>query len=225
MLMAKQMLANLERLAKAAHKIEETVKKENAAALEARDRDAKNHHDSSGIMAGKTERLQSEIDGLRETNHDLEDEKRSLIDSVQQMLHGSKKEELKACHGQVDETLQSLKEAKEHSAQVEKQLRDNNALTATLQKCQKEKTDTIASAALAVQPTAVLSEVQCKDKLRTLELKQADDEDKRQQVDKTVTMLMRSNEQLKEQIAKKGTKETVVSTPAPQPRIDVGHMS
>jgi len=85
--MAKQMLANLERLAKAAKKIELTVKSEQ----EARDRDAKNHQESSGILSGKAERLQKEIDGLRETNHDLEDEKRSLIDSVQQMLHGSKK--------------------------------------------------------------------------------------------------------------------------------------
>merc|ERR1719313_1858101 len=223
--MAKQMLANLERLAKAAKKIEDTVKAEATAVQEARDRDAKNHQESSGILSGKAERLQTEIDGLRETNHDLEDEKRSLIDSVQQMLHGSKKEELKAYHGQVDETLQSLKEAKEHSAQVEKQLRDDNdALTATLQKCQKEKTETIASAALSVQPTAVLSEVQCKDKLRTLELKQADDEDKRQQVEKTVTMLMRTNEQLKEQIAKK-VAATVSSAPAPRSRMDVGHMA
>merc|ERR1719171_3002395 len=87
-------------------------------------------------MLGKAERLQREIEGLRETNHDLEDEKRSLIDSVQQMLHGSKKEELKACHSKVDETLQSLKEAKDHGEKVEKQLRDDNdALTASLQKC------------------------------------------------------------------------------------------
>jgi len=223
--MAHQMLVNLERLAKAAKKMEEAVKAEKAAAVEARDRDAKNQHDSSGILSGKSERLQREIDGLRETNHDLEDEKRSLIDSVQQMLHGSKKEELKECHGKVDETLQSLKEAKENGEKVEKQLRDDNdALTAALQKCHEEKTATMASAALAVQPTAVLSEVQCKDKLRTLELKQADDEDKRQQVEKTVTLLMRSNEQLKEQIAKKG-KETVANTPAPQPRMDIGHMA
>lgn len=223
--MARQMLANLERLAKAAKKIELTVK----ADQEARDRDAKNHKESSGILSGKSDRLQSEIDGLRETNHDLEEEKRSLIDSVQQMLHGNnKKEELKDCHSKVDEELQTLKEAKEHSAEVEQQLRnDNDALTASLQKCQKEKTDAAASAALSVgsQPTAVLGEVECKDTLRALELKQADDEDKRQQVEKTVTVLMRANEQLKEQIAKKGATSTVFSTPAPRPRADVSHMA
>merc|ERR1719201_2145778 len=225
MQMAKQMLVNLERLAKAAKKIEETVKAERHAADEARDRDAKNHQDSSGILSGKAEKLQREIDGLRETNHDLEDEKRSLIDSVQQMLHGSKKEELKECHGKVDETLSSLKEAKEHSAQVEKQLRDDNdVLTLALQKCHEEKTAATANAALSVQPSAVLSEVECKDKLRTLELKQADDEDKRQQVEKTVTMLMRTNEQLKEEIAKKGAK-TATSTPTSRPRMDVAHMA
>jgi len=221
MQMAKQMLANLERLAKAAKKIEETVKADH----EARERDAKNHQESSGIMSGKTDRLQNEIEGLRQTNHDLEDEKRSLIDSVQQMLHGSKKEELKECHGKVDETLQSLKEARDHSATVEKQLRDDNdALTAALQKCHDEKTAATVNQALSAQPTAVLSEVECKDTLRTLQLKQQDDEDKRQQVEKTVTMLMRTNEQLKEEIAKKG-KETVASTPAPRPQMDVGRMA
>jgi len=222
--MAEAMLLNLERLAKAAKKIEETVKAEH----EARDRDAKNHQESSGILSGKTERLQKEVDGLRETNHDLEDEKRSLIDSVQQMLHGStKKEELKECHSKVDETLRSLKEAKENGAQLEKQLRDDNdALTASLQKCHEEKTAVTANAALSVQPGAVvLGEVQCKDKLRTLELKQADDEDKREQVEKTVTMLMRTNEKLKEEIAKKGGSSTVASTPAPRPRMDIGHMA
>jgi hypothetical protein len=220
--MAKAMLLNLERLAKAAEKIEKTVKAEH----EAKDRDAKNHQESSGILSGKAERLQKEVDGLRETNHDLEDEKRSLIDSVQQMLHGSKKEELKACHSKVDETLQSLKEAKDHGAQIEKQLRDDNdALTSSLQKCHEEKTATEANAALSVQPGAVvLGEVECKDKLRTLELKQADDEDKREQVEKTVTLLMRSNEQLKEQVAKKGA-APVASTPAPRPRLDVAHMA
>jgi hypothetical protein len=226
MQMAKQMLANLERLAKAAKKIEETVKAEASKVEETRDRDSKNHQESSGILSGKSERLEHEIEGLRETNHDLEDEKRSLIDSVQQMLHGSKKEELKECHGKVDETLKSLKEAKEHSEQVEKQLRDDNdALTAALQKCHEEKTAATANAALSVQPSAVLSEVECKDKLRTLELKQADDEDKRQRVEKTVTMMMRTNEQLKEQIAKKGA-APASSSPAPQkPRMDIGHMA
>jgi hypothetical protein len=223
--MAKQMLLNLERLSKAAKKIEETVKTEAGDAKEARDRDAQNHHDSSGILSGKAERLQKEVDGLRETNHDLEDEKRSLIDSVQQMLHGSKKEELKDCHSKVDEELKELKEAKEHSDQVEKQLReDNDALTAALQKCHQEATAATASAALAEQPTAVLGEVQCKDKLRALELKQEEDEEKKQQVEKTVTMLMRTNENLKEQISKK-SKETSASTPAPPPQIDIGRMA
>jgi len=52
----------------------------------------------------------------------------------------AKKEELKDCHSKVDETLQSLKEAKEHGAEIEKQLRDDNdALTVSLQKCHKRR--------------------------------------------------------------------------------------
>jgi hypothetical protein len=226
--MASQVFTNLERLSKAAKKLETVASKEDHShAAQSHNRQA-----SAAVWEGRTEKMKEEIDGLRETNHELEDEKRSLISSVQQMLHGSKEAELKDCHTKVGEGLESVKAAKAEGEKVADQLRkDNDALTETLQKCQSAEAQAAAavtSSESSNQASTMMDNVKCETKLQDAYQKMSSSTDEQNHLSATVTLLMRENEKLKADLeaAKKGQS----ASPSPAPAQgwikaqDVAHM-
>jgi len=208
--MAGQVFANLERVSKAAKKLEKAALKEEKS----HNAQSHNRQASAAVWEGRTDKMKEEIDGLRETNHELEDEKRSLISSVQQMLHGSKEAELKDCHNKVGETLESVKTAKAEGEKVADQLRkDNDALTETLQKCQSAEAQA-AAAVTSSEPTTMMDNVKCETKLSNAYQKLTSQTEEQNHLSATVTLLMRENEKLKHdlEMAKKGA-----ASPPPAP--------
>merc|ERR1719213_1009963 len=112
------MLSNLHGLSEAAQKLAKTVQTQQVSAST-----AKAERVTEDSWEGRAARLEKQVGGLRETNHELEEEKRSLISSVQSMLHDNKRaelhDELKSCHDQLAEQATTMKAMKVKSDEVE----------------------------------------------------------------------------------------------------------
>lgn len=221
--MASQMLANLRALAQAAKKLEGSVAKEKKEAPK-----AQAQVPTAGAVEGTEARLETQVAGLRETNHELEEEKRSLISSVQQMLHGNKAnelhEELKTCHAQLSTQDFAAQDAKAaHDKALEELRSENSALAEAVQNCQKSQG--VVSPPMNAVATEASSAASCANKLRELQEEYANDAANEKQVTETVNLLTRENEALKEKVAAAGHPAPCVSEAAAPEPTDVAHMA
>merc|ERR1719473_2278714 len=209
MAMAAQMLSNLHGLSEAAQKLAKTVQTQQVSAATSKAEHvlaaAKEERVTEDSWEGRAARLEKQVGGLRETNHELEEEKRSLISSVQSMLHDNKRaelhDELKTCHDQLAEQATTMK-AK--SDEVEGTLRhDNEALMSTIESCQKSQAPG-ATPSLSVAE-ATKKDVVCETKLRELEQMYDANQEEQHQMASTVNLLTRENEDLKGKVSKTNT--------------------
>merc|ERR1719213_1129903 len=194
------MLSNLHGLSEAAQKLAKTVQTQQVSAST-----AKAERVTEDSWEGRAARLEKQVGGLRETNHELEEEKRSLISSVQSMLHDNKRaelhDELKSCHDQLAEQATTMKAMKVKSDEVEGTLRhDNEALMSTLESCQKSQAPG-ATPTLSVAE-ATKKDVVCETKLRELEQMYDANQEEQHQMASTVNLLTRENEDLKGKVSK-----------------------
>ena len=163
--------------------------------------------DDSNELAGKSARLETQVAGLRETNHELEEEKRSLISSVQQMLHGNKAnelhEELEKCHADLLAKADGVKDAKAAGEKALEQLRsENSALAEAVETCQKSQMAVAASTTTQAVASETATAVVCEKKLREVQAQWAADRTDATRVTDTVNMLTRENEDLKQKVGK-----------------------
>jgi hypothetical protein len=209
MAMAAQMLSNLHGLSEAAQKLATAVQTQQVSAATAKAQhvlaSAKEERVTEDSWEGRAARLEKQVGGLRETNHELEEEKRSLISSVQSMLHDNKRaelhDELKSCHDQLAEQATTMKAMKVKSDEVEGTLRhDNEALMSTLESCQKSQAPG-ATPTLSVAE-ATKKDVVCETKLRELEQMYDANQEEQHQMASTVNLLTRENEDLKGKVSK-----------------------
>jgi len=209
MAMAAQMLSNLHGLSEAAQKLATAVQTQQVSAATAKAQHvlaaAKEERVTEDSWEGRAARLEKQVGGLRETNHELEEEKRSLISSVQSMLHDNKRaelhDELKSCHDQLAEQATTMKAMKVKSDEVEGTLRhDNEALMSTLESCQKSQAPG-ATPTLSVAE-ATKKDVVCETKLRELEQMYDANQEEQHQMASTVNLLTRENEDLKGKVSK-----------------------
>jgi len=209
MAMAAQMLSNLHGLSEAAQKLATAVQTQQVSAATAKAQHvlaaAKEERVTEDSWEGRAARLEKQVGGLRETNHELEEEKRSLISSVQSMLHDNKRaelhDELKTCHDQLAEQATTMKAMKVKSDEVEGTLRhDNEALMSTLESCQKSQAPG-ATPTLSVAE-ATKKDVVCETKLRELEQMYDANQEEQHQMASTVNLLTRENEDLKGKVSK-----------------------
>jgi len=209
MAMAAQMLSNLHGLSEAAQKLATAVQTQQVSAATAKAQHvlaaAKEERVTEDSWEGRAARLEKQVGGLRETNHELEEEKRSLIASVQSMLHDNKRaelhDELKTCHDQLAEQATTMKAMKVKSDEVEGTLRhDNEALMSTLESCQKSQAPG-ATPTLSVAE-ATKKDVVCETKLRELEQMYDANQEEQHQMASTVNLLTRENEDLKGKVSK-----------------------
>jgi len=209
MAMAAQMLSNLHGLSEAAQKLATAVQTQQVSAATAKAQHvltaAKEERVTEDSWEGRAARLEKQVGGLRETNHELEEEKRSLIASVQSMLHDNKRaelhDELKSCHDQLAEQATTMKAMKVKSDEVEGTLRhDNEALMSTLESCQKSQAPG-ATPTLSVAE-ATKKDVVCETKLRELEQMYDANQEEQHQMASTVNLLTRENEDLKGKVSK-----------------------
>jgi len=209
MAMAAQMLSNLHGLSEAAQKLATAVQTQQVSAATAKAQHvltaAKEERVTEDSWEGRAARLEKQVGGLRETNHELEEEKRSLIGSVQSMLHDNKRaelhDELKTCHDQLAEQATTMKAMKVKSDEVEGTLRhDNEALMSTLESCQKSQAPG-ATPTLSVAE-ATKKDVVCETKLRELEQMYDANQEEQHQMASTVNLLTRENEDLKGKVSK-----------------------
>jgi len=235
MAMAAQMLSNLHGLSEAAQKLAKTVQTQQVSAATSKAEHvlaaAKDERVTEDSWEGRAARLEKQVGGLRETNHELEEEKRSLIASVQSMLHDNKRaelhDELKTCHDQLAEQATTMKAMKVKSDEVEGTLRhDNEALMSTLESCQKSQAPGAAPSLSVAQATK--KDVVCETKLRELEQMYDANQEEQHQMASTVNLLTRENEDLKGKVSK-----TTAANCPPCPScvdlasasVDVAHMA
>jgi len=235
MAMAAQMLSNLHGLSEAAQKLATAVQTQQVSAATAKAQHvltaAKEERVTEDSWEGRAARLEKQVGGLRETNHELEEEKRSLIGSVQSMLHDNKRaelhDELKTCHDQLAEQATTMKAMKVKSDEVEGTLRhDNEALMSTIESCQKSQAPG-ATPSLSVAE-ATKKDVVCETKLRELEQMYDANQEEQHQMASTVNLLTRENEDLKAKVSKSNSANC---PPCPScvdlatATVDVAHMA
>jgi len=217
--MSKQMLENLQLITQVAAKLEKVIDAEKGAATPVV---------SKGTEDGKLVHMQDDLAGKDETIKELEGEKRSLIESVESMLHNKKeqeaKEQLSECKATVDKSEKEYKSSNDDAATKIQQLSDDNsALASSLKQCNHQDAPVLSQPTDTLAMTSVTCEKNLAD--ATDKFKAADAT--KSQLMATVTGMMRDQEALKAQV--KGTVSKHCDCEAPATKsaaveIDIEHM-
>jgi len=222
--LAGQMVRNLHALAGAAKALQQAARDAPQPAA------PKEVAMSEGKKDGYVMSLENKVSGQRKAIEELEDEKKSLVESVANLMHRGAdpdlKQQLADARAEVVRLEQQAKQqqaeqqgkASQQAAQLESA---NQLLTEKLQECQSSTRST------EVEQQAVTTEVKCKTELSQTMEKLAKAEGEHDSLVQTVQTLLQGSDQLKAELQAKQncTVQVAAAAPAKPQGFDVAHMA